>query len=185
MSPAGNAIGFVYLSAFCSLYIQFRGLYGLNGIVPIHDYMNSISKQIDHSESILNNLVQYPTLLRLASDLGVSTDAWCEFTLILGILISSLICVGVHKPIFFLTPWLLYLSWFHAGQVFVNFQWDMLLLEVGFLFALSSCLSFFGAKLQQFNWCFRFVAWKFMFMAGVVKLQSECPTWKLLTALEV
>jgi hypothetical protein len=29
--------------------------------------------------------------------------------------------------------YLLYLSLFHAGQIFTNFQWDYLLLETGFL----------------------------------------------------
>jgi hypothetical protein len=39
--------------------------------------------------------------------------------------------------------------------------------------------------LSVFNWCYRFLIWKLMFMAGVVKLQANCPTWLHLTALEV
>ncbi|CAM9535429.1 unnamed protein product, partial [Chrysoparadoxa australica] len=65
-----------------------------------------------------------------------------------------------------------------AAQVFGRFQWDSLLKEGGVL-ALFYCLAD-GAKPARL-----LVTWllfKLMFMSGVVKIFSGCPTWLELTA---
>ena len=170
--------GWIFFCAFCSLYIQYPGLYGVNGILPIQDFLN-------HIEQHLNGFAQFPSILRYADAVGVSLDAWGEFLLIVGMCLSLVICLGIHRPILFTLLWLLYLSFYLAGQTFLSFQWDILLLEYGFLIALNSFLQSTTTRLHTMNWCFRFVIWKLMFMAGVVKLQSKCPTWEHLTALEV
>jgi hypothetical protein len=177
-------IGWVYLGAFSSLYFQFPGLYGFNGILPIHDFLNKILQQIS-DELTFQNLLQLPSLIRYAGDLQVSVDALCEFLLIVGMVLSVVICLGGHRPILFFLLWSIYLSFYIMGQTFMSFQWDILLLETGFLIVLNSIFNSNGSRVKVFNWCFRFVVWKLMFMAGVVKLQSRCPTWEQLTALEV
>ena len=178
-------MGCVYFIAFCSLYIQYPGLYGINGILPIHDFTKNTSQRINIDIAKTDNFFDYPSIFRYASNFGVSADAWCECLLLLGMAVSIIVSAGSRRPIWYLILYVIYLSIYHTGQVFLNFQWDMLLLEAGFLFLVDSVLRYDTKYRSHMNWCFRFVIWKFMFMAGVVKLQSKCPTWEHLTALEV
>lgn len=94
--------------------------------------------------------------------------------------------------------WLCYLSIVQCGQTFMRFQWDALQLEVGFLAVWiapwwhqqqhkserehSDTLTFETPAAGV--WGIRFLFFKFMFMSGSVKIQSRCPTWLGLTALE-
>lgn len=178
-------LGWVYFGAFSSLYIQFPGLYGINGISPISDLLIRILQQVQNDEWSVQNFFQFPSLIRYGGDLNVSTDEFCEFLILVGIISSLLLCMGWHRPIIFFVSWLIYLSFYLMGQTFLSFQWDILLLETGFLLVMNSLFSSYGCRAKHVNWCFRFVVWKLMFMAGVVKLQSQCPTWEMLTALEV
>ncbi|CAD7945491.1 unnamed protein product [Amoebophrya sp. A25] len=79
--------------------------------------------------------------------------------------------------------WQCYLAAFSVGQFFMGFQWDILLLEVGFLatFYLFSSNKEYHACV---DWLFRALFVKLMFMTGIVKQTSGCPTWGNLTALE-
>lgn len=73
-------------------------------------------------------------------------------------------------------------------QTFLSFQWDILLLEIGFLAIFST--SFYilnnhkNCTRTSIVQCFRFLSWKLMFCSGVVKLQATCLTWESLSALE-
>ena len=74
------------------------------------------------------------------------------------------------------------------GGTFYSFQWDILLLEAGWITAL--CYAPWkrhrdaNSSSNIGKWPIRFLLFKLMFMSGVVKIQSECPTWLNLTALE-
>lgn len=70
-----------------------------------------------------------------------------------------------------------------VGQTFYSFQWDILLLEVGFVTALYAPWLGRGGTKAPLAWVLRWVLFKLMLMAGVVKMQSRCPTWLRLTAL--
>ena len=72
---------------------------------------------------------------------------------------------------------MLYLSLFYAGQIFMGFQWDVLLLESGFLAFLLSLSTSPGI------WLLRWLLFRFMFLSGAVKLLSGDPTWRNLSAL--
>ena len=72
---------------------------------------------------------------------------------------------------------MLYLSLFYAGQIFMGFQWDVLLLETGFLALLLSIATRPGI------WLLRWLLFRFMFLSGAVKLLSGDPTWHNLSAL--
>ncbi len=73
---------------------------------------------------------------------------------------------------------MLYLSFVYAGQVFTNFQWDQLLLEAGFL------AIFLTAGSSIVVWLYRWLVFRFLFLAGAMKLLSGDPTWRNLTALD-
>ena len=63
------------------------------------------------------------------------------------------------------------------GQTFTAFQWDLFLLESGFL------AMFLTGGPPVVVWLYRFLLFRFMFMGGVVKLASGDPAWRDLTAL--
>ena len=85
--------------------------------------------------------------------------------------------------------WLFYLSLTVAGQDFLSFQWDILLLESGLLALL---LTPWGWRLGRASdepgrfavWLFRWLVFRLMFLSGVVKLTSGDPVWWSWRALE-
>src|SRR5207245_443223 len=82
-----------------------------------------------------------------------------------------------------------YLSLTIAGQTFLSFQWDILLLETGFL-------AMFIAPARWWSWretresprvalfLMKLLLFKLMLMSGVVKLTSGDDCWWNLTALD-
>jgi hypothetical protein len=77
--------------------------------------------------------------------------------------------------------YVLYLSFSLAGQEFLSFQWDALLLEAGFL------AIFFGhtsVTQKTVAWLYRWLAFRLYFLSGLVKLASHDPTWRGLSALD-
>ncbi|XP_014674979.1 PREDICTED: LOW QUALITY PROTEIN: lipase maturation factor 2-like [Priapulus caudatus] len=93
----------------------------------------------------------------------------------------------------FLLLWGLYFSCYQVGQTFMWFQWDILLLEAGFITILVAPFNLvkFGrwATRSRYHdnitlWLVRWLLFRLMFASGVVKLQSQCPTWWGLTAME-
>jgi hypothetical protein len=85
--------------------------------------------------------------------------------------------------------WLAYLSLMVAGQDFLGFQWDALLLEAGLLGILFAP---WGVRLgaardepsRAVVWLIRWLVFRVMFLSGVVKLASGDPTWWAWQALE-
>ena len=72
----------------------------------------------------------------------------------------------------------------------MSFQWDILLLEKGFLTALSAPLHLpllleTGGHNVLTYWLVRWLIFRLMFASGVVKLTSGCPKWWSLTALDI
>ena len=70
----------------------------------------------------------------------------------------------------------LWLSLCSAGQDFFSFQWDVLLLEAGFL-------ALFADARPVRVWLYRWLLFRLMFFSGAVKLLSHDPSWANLTAL--
>ena len=80
---------------------------------------------------------------------------------------------------------LLYLTLYRAGGLFMSFQWDILLLEVGaaaVALAHPVALASVEEPPRTPILLLRFVFFKLMFMSGAVKVQADCPTWLGLTA---
>ncbi|PAA87369.1 hypothetical protein BOX15_Mlig012144g1 [Macrostomum lignano] len=180
-----SALNFVYLIAFVSIYVQLPGLYGDNGILPIYA---SISN--DEVHSVQQLFSGQPSLLRLAPQLGLSYAQAAELVASLGCLLAFAACALPwfgSLPVYALL-WLLYLSLFSVGQTFMWFQWDILLLEAGFLaIGLSLRLPIEGSDRVSSGLGMFAVKWllfRLMLASGVVKLTSGCPTWWGLTALD-
>lgn len=177
-------IALVYGLAFLDLYIQWPGLFGENGVLPAIDYIDRVKDHFSQS-SITQKILSFPSLALLHDTLGISIDGFCDFIILYGIINSAMAIFGFHHYFVFFGMWISYLSLFLIGQPFLSFQWDILLLEVGFLTFIVVFFRQSGTKHVHLDWCYRFLLWKLMFMAGVVKLQAHCPTWEKLTALEV
>jgi hypothetical protein len=87
--------------------------------------------------------------------------------------------------------WLIYLSLSAIGREFLSFQWDVLLLETGFLgifFAPRQLLprpSREAPPSRLVIWLFRWLLFRLMIESGCVKLLSGDAMWNKLTALSV
>ncbi|XP_051512091.1 lipase maturation factor 2a [Myxocyprinus asiaticus] len=174
----------IYMIAFASLYVQIPGLYGNEGLLPAR-WMLRVS-----GKSVLEQLKYSPTLLWFGPHLGLDTQLCMELLSLTGALISLM---AMAVPVLrdcraFLVLWILYLSLYQVGQVFLYFQWDNLLLETGFLAILVAPMNMpWSSKVRLHDsmtfWLVRWLLFRLMFASGVVKLTSRCPTWWGLTAL--
>ncbi|MEY2504243.1 MAG: hypothetical protein QOG27_523, partial [Verrucomicrobiota bacterium] len=84
----------------------------------------------------------------------------------------------------------LYLSLTIAGQTFLSFQWDILLLETGFLALFFAPMVWRMRRGDEAPWSrvgfflLKLLLFKLMLMSGVVKLTSGDDSWWTLTALD-
>ncbi|XP_046465996.1 lipase maturation factor 2 [Neodiprion pinetum] len=183
-----RGICIIYLFAFLSFYIQIPGLYGNNGVLPAKAQLD-----LRGGNTLSQRIKQKPTLLWLAPYISLNTEYMLDVLAILGIVLSF---TGFISQRFCTAPvfaglWSLYYSLYQVGQTFMSFQWDVLLLEAGFLCTIvapfwyprrgksstpSTALTF---------WAVRWLLFRLMFSSGVVKLTSGCPTWWGLEALNV
>src|SRR5438874_2073276 len=146
-----RALGLVYLIAFVSLWIRVDGLVGANGILPISDYLS-----LARSEIGFRAIWILPTLFWFNS-----SNTFLHFLCGGGVLLSLLLICRIAPALSLGVLFVFYLSLSIAGQAFLSFQWDILLLETGFL-------AMFLLK---------FLLFKLMFMSGVVKLTSGDTVW--------
>lgn len=163
-----RGLALIYLSAFASMSVQIEGLIGSQGILPIQ-------AKLDEAAQFYGNgkYWAFPTLFWLdASDQTLKLA--CYAGMISALLLFS---NALRRPALILC-YLLYLSVTVAGQDFLSFQWDVFLLEAGFIGIFLS----WGSKINVF--LYRWLIARFMFMGGVVKLASGDPAWANLTALD-
>lgn len=178
-------VGIVYGIAYLSLYPQYRGLVGYNGLLPADQLIDRTLQHFSRNEpsvSIVDMYLKTGNLFVFSTHLGIPVDCLAELLLWIGMASSVVLASGIIHPALFLISWIIYVSFIHNCQTFLSFQWDILLSECGFLCAITTC--FFDPQAYKASmWPFRFLLWKLMFLSGVVKLQSKCPTWENLTAL--
>jgi hypothetical protein len=173
-----RALALIYLFAFGSLSTQITGLIGEHGILPVSNYFRAI-----HDYYGAESFQRFPTLVWFNS-----SDANIQFLTIAGMLLSVLLLLDIAPLLVTGLLWGLYLSLVTAGQVFLRFQWDILLLETGFL-AIFLAPPHIVPRLSQRSpsviiiWLFRWLIFRLMFSSGVVKLASGDPTWRSLSAL--
>lgn len=178
-----QCISGIFLIAFASLYSQAPGLYGRNGILPIHRLL----LLSDSDEPLKKFMSNSPTLLWFMPKLGLEPSHGVDILCIIGIALAgaTLIWQRLRSSFSYFLLWLLYLSLYQVGQTFLWFQWDILLLETGFLAIFVAPL--FGGRPSSHNiglWLVKWLLFRLMFASGVVKLTSQCPTWWGLTALD-
>jgi predicted DCC family thiol-disulfide oxidoreductase YuxK len=173
-------LGVIYFIAFLSFWIQIPGLIGSDGILPAERFLEIVKFNLESKAYWL-----VPTVAWFNAH-----DGFLQFLALGGTLLSVLVIFGVLTIPVLVVLWIFYLSLVSAGQVFMSFQWDNLLLEAGFL-------AIFMAPLQVLPrlsgesppsmavlWLFRFLLFRLMFSSGFGKLTSGDPTWRNFTALD-
>ncbi len=160
-----KALGAVYFFAFLSFALQATGLIGSNGILPVGEFLQAIHAQLGAQAYVL-----VPTIFWFnASNAALQIVAWA------GVILSVALILGWARRVAVILLFVGYLSIVSAGQIFLSFQWDVLLVEVGFLAIFID----FGVTI----WLYRVLLFRLMFLSGAVKLLSGDSTWHDLTAL--
>ena len=160
-----------YLIAFLSYHVQLPGLFLSCGLVPL---TSQIPLKISGLFFLPPILIKPHNLAQLLAFLGVTLS-------------SATITVPSSRPYLFpivtLTySYLLSISTSPSAP-FMSFQWDSLLTESGFVCSLHAILSRVTSSTTP-DHLPRLLLFKLMFMSSLVKIQSACPTWLHLTALE-
>src|SRR4051812_2755243 len=172
-------LGAVYLIAFASLAPQITGLVGAHGLMPAGPYL-----EWAHSLYGARVYRMLPPVLWVSH-----TDTSLQLVVWGGVVLSALLIAGVAQRAVLAGLWVLYLSVATAGQDFLSFQWDALLLETGLLALLWSPGGWRpgaaeAAGVPVARWLLVFLLFKLMFLSGVPKLLSGDPTWRHLPALD-
>jgi hypothetical protein len=170
-------LALVYFAAFASLAVQVRGLIGREGILPAAPWLEA-AREIGPRRFFLA-----PTVFWLgASDAALLAVTWG------GAALSLALFAGVCPVAVLALLWALYLSLFVVGRDFLGFQWDLLLVEAGFVSIFAAPRNWFAplpaappspVAVALLWW----LLFRLLFASGVVKLRSGDPTWRRLDAL--
>jgi predicted DCC family thiol-disulfide oxidoreductase YuxK len=145
-----RAIGLIYLAAFVSFGVQALGLIGSHGILPLSEFIGAVRSQLG-----VECYWAFPMVFWLdQSDFAIQATCWA------GTGLSLLLIFNVMPRLSLFFLYALYLSLFYAGQIFMGFQWDVLLLETGVLALFLSMMTKPGI------WLLRWLLFRFMFLSG-------------------
>jgi hypothetical protein len=160
-------LALVYFVAFASLSSQIVALAGQDGILPVSNLLDYATGHFGWKRYLA-----YPTLFWInAGDTALTAATW------LGCAFSVLLLLNIKTRLTLVALYLLYLSLYHASQTFLNFQWDYLLLEAGFL------AIFLTPRSRIIIFLYRWLLFRLRFMSGLSKIVSNDPGWTGLTAL--
>ena len=163
-----RGLGLIYFAAFASLAVQILGLVGSAGVLPLESFLRAARGYL--------GIAAYrvvPTVFWLDT-----SDTALVAGTVVGMGLAVLVVAGIAVRAALIGLFALYLSYVYAGQEFMTYQWDALLLEVGFL------AIFLTGGSRIVVWLYRWLLFRYLFMAGAAKLLSGDPTWRSLTALE-
>jgi hypothetical protein len=166
-----RALAGIYLVAFLVAANQFVPLLGERGLVPAPVFMRQVPFRAT------------PSLFYLSpNDATFRAAAW------MGVALAGLALAGYPllrnwavSAVVWAILWALYLSFVNVGQTYYAFGWESLLLETGFL---AIFLGGSGTAPHRIViWLFRWVLFRIMFGAGLIKIRGdEC--WRALTCLD-
>jgi hypothetical protein len=105
------------------------------------------------------------------SDAAIQAVCWA------GAGLSLLLVVNVLPRLSLFLLFALYLSLFYAGQIFMSYQWDLFLLEMGFAALILSFATTPGIFLL------RWLMFRFMFMSAWLLSTTPARTCRFLVSL--
>jgi len=165
-----KGVALTYFIAFLVVVNQFRPLLGERGLLPVPVFARRVSFR------------QSPSLFLWLSKDWAFLSAGC-----VGVGLSCLALSGWADHRFWSSAviwgilWVLYLSFVNVGQTFYAFGWESILLETGFFTIFSGSLG--TAPQLVLIWIWRWILFRIMFGAGLIKLRAD-PCWKKLTCLD-
>lgn len=164
-----KGLALVYLAAFLSLSVQIDGLAGPDGILPFGELLKHLFTEFGYSAWL-----KVPTLFWFnSSSLALQGAA------IMGVILAVALLLGLGmQRLNLILLFVLYLSLYHAGQVFMSFQWDFLLLECGFL-----AIFLLNAPSHLVIFLYHWLLFRLRFLSGFSKLASGDPSWSSFTTL--
>ena len=121
-------IGLIFVFAFLSLWSQIDGLAGSQGILPVEAHLTAVKESFTAAGRPWSAWWSVPSLLWFGS-----SDFMLHVWLAVGTAASVALVLGLLPAVSAFTAWICYLSFASAVPVFLNFQWDALLLEAGLL----------------------------------------------------
>jgi len=184
-----KCLGLIGLIAFISLWIQAAGLFGSDGIMPLATFLENAASFLNNTYPGDSFYQYFPTLFWLGD-----SDAAITGVFVGGVVSSLLMIAGVCPALGALGVFLCYLSVMIAGQDFMSFQWDSLLVEMAFLTVFLApwmIVDRLGTRPEPLRLTRLLVWWllfRLMLESGVVKLNhwdypSDSNTWQSLTAM--
>jgi hypothetical protein len=172
-------LGLVYLAAFVSLARQVLPLIGSNGLLPAQDFLTRVQA---HFGSRTGGFLALPSLFWFGiSDRELVVLAW------FGAGLSLVVMLGYANALVLAVLWLLYTSFVNIGQDWYSYGWEIQLLETGFL-AMFLCPLLDPRPFPKrappvlIIWLFRWLTFRIMFGAGLIKLRGDS-CWRDLTCL--
>lgn len=171
-----RGLGVVYLCAFVSTWFQIIGLFGEQGIMPISSFLKTAGAA--------GGFWKVPTLFWWGTS-DVALHLLCGA----GALLSVLLILDLFPVLMLSLTWLLYLSIVSSGRGFFSYQWDMLLLETGFLAIWLGSWRLRPKLIEARQppvlvlWMFWLLLFRLMFFSGWVKLAHDV-VWRDFSALQ-
>ncbi|MEK9656930.1 MAG: lipase maturation factor family protein [bacterium] len=172
-------LGLVYFVAFLSLLLEIKGLYGASGILPFDMLFKWYRFHFG-----AYNFLEIPSLFWF-----INSNTFLLLVCWVSLCLSLMLFLGFLPLFSSFFLWVFYLSFVSAGQVFLRFQWDVLLLEVGFLalflapFRLSLFSKYHIKPSRVLIFLFQFLLFRVVFCSGLVKLFSGDSSWLDFSAL--
>jgi hypothetical protein len=174
-----SGLAIIYLIAFASFWVQADGLIGSRGILPVAHTMEIVDGNLEQDGvGPAGKFFRFPTVFW-----GASSDAAVQAVCVAGMVAALVAGLGLLGPLPIFVMWLLYLSVCTVGQIFFGYQWDILLLETGFL-----AIFFAPWRLRPGPWfarepsrivlfLYRWLLFRLMLGSGLVKIGSGDETW--------
>lgn len=163
-------LGALFIVVYLPFILHIRGLFGVNGILPMRKYLSLIQRRVGKKR-----FYYIPSLFWLnASDAALLALAWS------GLILGALLMMGVWPSLLLILLYVIHLSLTSAGQDFLSFGWEMFLLEI----TLGMFLVISTTPYNMLAWIgFNVLLLRFYFQAGISKIFSQDPNWRNLTAL--
>lgn len=191
------AVNGVYILAFRSLALQAEGLLApRTGLVPV-DRQQQHLQQLQQLPSSLpvrvilsavSNIARH--ISRRSHTLQLNHLAWVGaglacFNISLSLLLPAGVSRSVWQTVCCFCQFLFYLAFRYYGREFMAFQWDVLLLETGFICCFGSIALAVGNSLAvtAVVLMLRLLLFKVLFSSGIAKCSAAASHWRELSAL--
>jgi lipase maturation factor 1 len=175
-----RAVGLVYVVVFAGIVVEGKSILAPTGLAPAATLFQGLA-----STSAFESFIRVPSLFWLNPSATMVTGlAW------LGLLAAFALVLNLWPRLALAVCWLAFLSFVSAWGEFTPAQLDGLMLEAGLL-----CIPFAPAGVRPglgghspprpiAMFMMRWLLFRVMFGSGVVKIVSEDPSWRDLTAMD-